>query len=794
MLAHPRYLPALILMLLALALPLDALASARLHGVVQDQSGAIVPGAAVTVVDTGTGRTRSTVSDSQGQFSIDGLPPGRYDVAAASAGFAPAGRAGLQLNDNASEAVTLVLIVATQQALVDVTARLATLSRVAADNARTSDSASALDGLPGVSIASSGGVSGLPALHGLGDDRVKLTINGMTLASACSSHMNPPLSYIDPANLASITVMAGITPVSAGGDSIGGSIAVESARPAFANDGVDVRASASLYARTNSSTAGGNATFSAATEHLRIGYVGAYVDAGNYTAGGGQMVKSTFYTSANHAVQVALTQGKQMLTADFSVQRLPEQGFANARMDMTRNNATLGSVRYEVATGWGRVDARGYAEKTSHQMNILRDKVPGMNMPMNTEGSNLGYTLTVDRRIGQRNLFRVGSDLHRFHLDDWWPPVMQMVGSMGPNTFENITNGRRTRVGAFGEWETRRGAWTMMAGARTDVVSMNTDNVTGYNMSPTATGSAAYYADAVEFNARDHARRDVNLDATLLAKSAPSTTTTFEVGYARKTRAPSLYERYLWVKRSNMSVQMNGWFGDANGYTGNLDLNPEVAHTLSATAGWHSAGSRDRELTFTPYVTRVGDYIDVDRCAVIAGSNGCTAAKLTSTSGFVNLQFVNHDARLYGFDLSGHTPLGGSDRTGRFSLSGVVGYVRGRILDTGDNMYRLMPLDARLTLEHRLDNWSSSVVLQGVAAKDQVQAVRNELTTPGYALLNLRTGYQFRALRVDVGLDNVADRRYILPLGGRYWIGDATGASGVPGIGRSLYLGLTAKL
>jgi len=371
---------------------------------------------------------------------------------------------------------------------------------------------------------------------------------------------------------------------------------------------------------------------------------------------------------------------------------------------------------------------------------------------------------------------------------------MQMVGSMGPSTLENITNGRRTRVGAFGEWETRRGAWTMMAGARTDVVSMNTDNVTGYNMSPTATGSGAYYADAVEFNARDHARRDVNLDATLLAKTAPSSTTTFEVGYARKTRAPSLYERYLWVKRSNMSVQMNGWFGDANGYTGNLDLNPEIAHTLSATAGWHSAGSRDRELTITPYVTRVSDYIDVDRCAVIAGSNGCTAAKLSATSGFVNLQFANHDARLYGFDLSGHTPLGGSDRIGRFTLNGVVGYVRGRILDTGDNMYRLMPLDARLTLEHRLDNWSSAVMLQGVAAKDRVQAVRNELTTPGYALINLRTGYQFRTLRVDVGLDNVADRRYILPLGGRYWIGDATGASGVPGIGRSLYLGLTAKL
>ncbi|MEQ1729245.1 MAG: TonB-dependent receptor [Vicinamibacterales bacterium] len=794
MLTYIRRVSALVFLLTLLALSALAAAPGRLHGVVQDQSGALVPGAAILVVDTATGRTHSATTDQRGQFSVDGLPPGRYDVAAALAGFDTDGRAGLAVTDGSDEAVTLVLGVAAQRAVVDVTARLAPTGPPTGDRVRTSDTAMLLEGVPGVSLAANGGLSGIPAIHGLADDRVKITINGMMLAPACSGHMNPPLSYVAPVNLAAITVMAGLTPVSAGGDSIGGTVAVESARPVFAPTGIAVHASASIFARTNSSTTGGNASFSAATEHLRFGYTGAYVDADNYTAGGGETVKSTFYTTANHAIQLSAQRGGQVLTGEVSVQRLPAQGYANARMDMTRNDSTLGNLRYESTAAWGRVDARGYVERTRHEMNILRDKIPGMNMPMETEGMNLGYSVALDRRIGTSHLLRAGSDLHRFTLDDWWPGVMPMVGSMGPDTLWNLRNGRRTRAGAYGEWESRLGAWTTLAGVRTDVVAMNTDNVTGYNMSPTATGSAAYYADAAEFNARDHARRDVNLDATLLARTAPTSTTSLEAGYARKTRSPNLYERYLWVKRSNMAVQMNGWFGDANGYTGNLDLQPEVAHTLSGTASWHSAGARNRELSVTPYVTRVTDYIDVDRCAVIAGSNGCTAAKLTATTGFVNLQFTNHDARLYGFDLAGHTPLGGSDHVGHFDLTGTVNYVRGSILDTGDNLYRLMPLDTRLTLEHRLDNWSSSVVLQGVAARDRVQAVRNELATPGYALINLRTGYQFRTLRVDVGLDNVADRRYILPLGGRYWIGDTTGASGVPGIGRSLYLGLTAKL
>ena len=117
-----------------------------------------------------------------------------------------------------------------------------------------------------------------------------------------------------------------------------------------------------------------------------------------------------------------------------------------------------------------------------------------------------------------------------------------------------------------------------------------------------------------------------------------------------------------------MSANMNGWFGDANGYTGNLDLRPEVANTLSATAGWRAAAKHGWELKITPYYTRVQDYIDVDRCPVIAdGSNGCTAARFAATSGFVTLQFANHAARLYGVDASWRASAGRERRHGPLS-------------------------------------------------------------------------------------------------------------------------------
>lgn len=57
-------------------------------------------------------------------------------------------------------------------------------------------------------------------IHGLADDRINTLVNGMPVPSACSNHMNPPLSYIPSSNVGDFSAIAGITPVSEGGESI----------------------------------------------------------------------------------------------------------------------------------------------------------------------------------------------------------------------------------------------------------------------------------------------------------------------------------------------------------------------------------------------------------------------------------------------------------------------------------------------------------------------------------------------------------------------------------------------
>ena len=56
-------------------------------GYVRDTSGAVLPNATLTVIQTTTGYTRTATTDGSGQYSILALPPGSYRLTASMAGF-----------------------------------------------------------------------------------------------------------------------------------------------------------------------------------------------------------------------------------------------------------------------------------------------------------------------------------------------------------------------------------------------------------------------------------------------------------------------------------------------------------------------------------------------------------------------------------------------------------------------------------------------------------------------------------------------------------------------------------
>ena len=698
------------------------------------------------------------------------------------------------------------------------------------------DTAALLRSTPGVSLYGAGGASSLPAIHGLADDRLRIKVDGMDLIAACPNHMNPPLSYLDPAMVDSIKVYAGIAPVSVGGDSIGGSIVVETAAPEFALPGGPalVKGRLGAYARSNNQALGASLAATYATETFNLSYSGALSQADNYRAGGDfkattatglaghvlalDEVGSTAYKTRNHVLGIALRNANHLVEAKLGYQEVPYQLYPNQRMDMLDNTQQRLNLRYLGRFDGGTLEARIYHEAVAHLMDFGADRrfwygtasggpsaangspcspigMPcAAGMPMNTDSRNDGATLKASLDVGEHDTLRLGAEAQRYRLDDWWSPS---GGGMWPGTFWNINGGQRDRTALFAEWEGREGRasarWSTLLGARYEQVRSNAGEVRGYSTATGASGSQG--ADAARFNALDRARRDHNWDLTALARYTADASLDLDLGVARKVRSPNLYERYSWSTWT-MAMVMNNVVGDGNGYVGNPDLRPETAYTLSATLDWH-ASDRHWSIKATPYLTRVSDYIDAVRCtaALIPGS-ACPVAN-ASTNQFVQLQYANQSARLYGIDLSGRVALA-TTAWGRWGLDGLVNYTEGENRSTGDALYNIMPLNARLTLTHQHGGWNNGLEWVLVQAKDQRSAVRNELRTPGHGLLNLRVSHTWKQLRVDAGIDNLLDRLYYPPLGGAY-VGQGSTMSmngtpwgtAVPGMGRSLHAGMS---
>ncbi len=85
--------------------------SATLAGRIIDASGGVVPGATVSARQTETGLQRSTVSDTQGRYTLPALPPGSYEIRAELSGFRPLQRTGVTLRVAQTAVVVLMLTV-----------------------------------------------------------------------------------------------------------------------------------------------------------------------------------------------------------------------------------------------------------------------------------------------------------------------------------------------------------------------------------------------------------------------------------------------------------------------------------------------------------------------------------------------------------------------------------------------------------------------------------------------------------------------------------------------------------
>jgi iron complex outermembrane receptor protein len=637
---------------------------------------------------------------------------------------------------------------------------------IGSEHLRSVDAAAMVRNLPGAAIVRNGSQTGILQLRGLSGDRVGVRVDGMTITPACPNHMDPPLHYARPSRGDLVEMFAGISPVSAGGDQIGGSLLMKSAAPVFSEDSSILTQGALGAAFLGSQDAAMlNADLTLANANASVRYRGSAATADDLRYPGGT-VSASGYDSTSHDLTGAWRTSGGYIAVDAGFSATRDAGTPALPMDMVKDDAWRFGLTQNETFDWGTLENRLYVHDIDHLMDnfTLRPVMPGaMAMEAPSSSRDFGWRGDVTLPRGGNKL-RTGIDLHRNEFN-----AEQVARATGLRR-DTFNDNRRSRIGAYADWEQKHSdQWSSRIGVRGDVVMSDADAVQNAILPPPGMMRNAILADQARFNAADRSFSDVLPAATAALRFEPDEQTGVELAMALKSRAPSLVERYLWTP-----LNASAGLADGRTYLGNLDLDPEtsfqVALALTREGEQWNAG-------ITPFYQSVNDYIQ-----------GMPIAR-NDMNGLPVLQYDNIDrAELYGFEL-----VGGWRFNDAFALDGSVSYVRGRNKDTGGDLYRIAPLRGMLDLSYRRDSWESHLEWVWADAQNRVADLQNEQPTPGYGILNLRVAKTFsESIRIEIGVENLLDKRYADHLGGvnRVSGGDLAVGEQIPGAGRFAYVSL----
>lgn len=647
----------------------------------------------------------------------------------------------------------------------------------------SSDAAELLRRTPGGNVNRNGPLSGIAQYRGMYGDRVNVLVDGIYINSGGPNAMDPPLHYVARPLLDSLEVVRGISPVSAGAETIGGTIRVQSKTSEFNNsDTFEATIDANAVVTSNKRGSALGALWSVARRDHRF-HASGTTEYGSHTeAGGGDTIFPTRYRRDSFGAGYGFRLGAHELALDLQRNETGETGTPALPMDIVYVDSTFGGAEYFGDWADFSLHAQLFASDVEHKMANFTLREPPLN-PLGmvtrrfaiTSSSGTGWRFDSGLPLGFGRL-SMGFDGHAAEHD------ATVFDPDNPMFFVDTYNEvERKLYGLFAEWNSPLGtAWNLQLGGRLNSIESDAGFVdSSLTMAPNPALQQAVTNLRDEFNASDRKRSDTNYDLVAQLRYRINPIAAAHLGLARKTRSPSYQERYLWLP-----LESTGGLADGNVYIGDVYLDPEVSNQFEL--GLDLTTSR-AYLTPRFFYHLVDDYI---QGVPTDNEDATTVAQITQGDDFV-LQFSNVDARLYGFDMDW-----GFRIDEHWRLDGIVNYVRGKRRDIADNLYRIAPLNATVALTYEQTKWSGTAEVVAYDSQNSVSATNREEKTPGYGLLNLFGHYSIVATTVlRAGVYNVFDKRYQEHLNGYNRVRDSDIPLGerLPGAGRNFFLQLAHR-
>lgn len=628
----------------------------------------------------------------------------------------------------------------------------------------------------GADIFGNGALSGQLSYRGLAGERVLGRINGQRFASGGPNAMDPPLHYAPSILVERIDFARGVAPV-AEGPSLGGAVNAELVQAQFtesASLSPQLRMANQYRSVDDSYAVGGLAAL--ASERWRFGLIASREEGDDYRFPGGTAVGTSFERNL-YGVHAGFQTGAGELFVEYRRSKTDPSGNPPFALDMVYFNTDFvqGGFRGQIAEDIGLTVRLGHVA-VRHLMDNQTLRQPAA-APMQARATFADAdTVTAEAALrfgGSRAYFAVGADAE---LTDRFVTITNPTNSAF--FIQSQPNVQAERIGAYLQWRGSLGAAEFKLGGRID----RTEQSAGIPQLGTAVPMGPRGL-AAGFIASGRQADDTTVDAVARAWIEGGALVP-RLTFARKTRVPSVLERFAWLP-----TEASFGLADGNIYVGNQTLKPAVAWI--AEAGFDFANDW---LTLRPtvYYRRVDDFIQGTPFDYTPGVINSPVEMIANMNGDPTpLMFRNTDAELYGADLDFVLrPLA------NLELAGTASIVRGERRDIADDLYRIPPDNLRLSATWATGDLSLGAELFAAADQNRVSLTNSELPGDGYATVGLFARYAFaEGLAIEAGAENLLDEHYAPHLAGRSRVGasDVPLGERLPGPGRGVWARVTAQ-
>ena len=603
------------------------------------------------------------------------------------------------------------------------------------------DTAAALKEMPGANVNSNGSITGIAQYRGMYGDRVAVTIDEHAIVSGGPNAMDAPLSYVSPMIAEDLVVERGIASVSSAPESIGGHLRTNLARGSFGGEEMSLSGfvGSRYYTNGDVTTTAGRLTVS--NNSHRFSAIASLDDGQNLKTPVGEIRPSTI-DRRRFDVSYAYTDGDSPLVVFAGRLDTRESGTPALPMAIRYIDTILAGGHFLLSLTPGlSIEGHVSANDVEHLMDnfTLRSAPPAMRQRKNyATGSSTSAALAARIDLDPA-ILRIG-------IDGTFSDHDSTITNPNDSAFRvnNFSAVHRDLTSIFGEWRVEHGVTELELGVRLKRVTTDAGEIGAMGMMNPAIGMLT---DAFNSSERKLSFNDIDAVAKYRYRSSDAIEWLLEV--ARKSRAPSYQELYLWLP-----LQATGGLADGRTYIGDLDLDSEISNELNV--GVLSTFGR---LTLSPQVfyKRVSDYIQGT-----PSTNAAANMVAMMMTGQPTLQFSNTDAEIWGLDLAWSFPV--SDR---LTLDGVGTYARGRRTDIADNLYRLAPLSGSIGLSYAGESWRFDTRIVASVNQNKVAAFNDEQESDGYSIVNAGlTWMPTPSFQLQARIDNIFDATYQDHLGG----------------------------